>query len=208
MTNVLPKKLAEVLDHYNIADRNFYITKANWLEDVLTIDIVLNFQDHENGFVTQNWTIEAINPKGNRISFESASTIEGKNDDPLLWVFTDIQCQLYYSGHCTNQAKLFFDLYATHRRIFGDYIDFDIPVALQAPFKYTSGLLAQGPKNLMEEYAVCLRQNGMEASIIGDSSRQVWSSQQFDPIEQNIKVLFIGNSYIIADNFLFSENDL
>ena len=206
-TALLPKKLIAVLEKYGERDRNLYITKINWLEDGLTLDIVINLQDNNEGLISQYWTINAINSKGNRISFESATFIELKNDDPLLWEFTGIQCQLYYSGHCANQAKLFFDLYTTHKKIFGTYIDFEIPVALQAPFKYTSGLLTQGPRNLMEEYATCLRQNGMEASIIVDSSRQAWSNQQFDPAEQNLKVLFIGNSYVIADNFLFTQNE-
>jgi hypothetical protein len=59
----------------------------------------------------------------------------------------------------------------------------------------------------MEQYAECLKKNGLTFSIIGERPAQYWENGQFFEENTNLKVLFIGNTYIIAKDFNFVLQD-
>src|SRR5690606_40473989 len=74
-----------------------------------------------------------------------------------------------------RSSDLFFDLYATHKKLFGKHQFFNIFFGEETPnfksFQYSNGLLTQGSKKLMEKYAYCLKQNGLDFTIIGERPR-------------------------------------
>ena len=135
--------------------------------------------------------------------------MEIKEDHPLLWEFTDTQCQLYFTGQCNDPAKLFFDLYATHKRLFGKHQCFNIPFGEEKPYfkplQYSNGLLTQGSKKLMEKYADCLKKNGLNFSIIGERPATYWDGEQFIEEDTDLKVLFLRDTYVIAKDFYFAH---
>jgi len=209
---VLPKELDDIFEEYTEDDYNLYVTKADCSGDNFLIDFVLDVQDiNEKGTITQKWTVQASEHRKNHVSFDFAPFVEIKDEHPLLWEFTDIQCQLYFTGQCTDPAKLFYDLYLTHKRIFGRYQCFDISFTEETsyfkPFQYSNGLLTQGSKKLMELYAECLKQNGLDFSIIGERPAKFWDGEQYILESQDLKVLFLGDTYIIGKNFSFVRQD-
>jgi hypothetical protein len=64
--------------------------------------------------------------------------------------------------------------------------------------------LASGPRKLLEKYATVLDRYNIRFSIIGDRVPQYWDGENHSDETGNAKVLFVDNSYIIADEFLFA----
>jgi len=209
---VLPKELEDIFNEFDEDDFDLYITRADYSGNSFLIDFALDVEDiNERGGISQKWTIEATEHRKNHISLDFAPFIEIKIDHPLLWEFTDTQCQLYFAGQCKNPEKLFYDLYATHKSMFGRHQCFNIYLGEETPcfksFQYSSGLLAQGSKKLMERYADCLRQNGLDFTIIGEQPPRYWDGKQFILGDADLKVLFLGSTYVIAKYFSFRQQD-
>jgi len=126
----------------------------------------------------------------------------------LLWEFTDTWCQLYFKGQCQNLEKLFYDLFLTHYEVFGEYQSFNIPLFKASNhfklFQYSNGLLTQGSKKLMEKYAACLTKNGLDFTFLGERPAGHWYYQQFIP-EKDLKVLLMGDTYVVAEDFTFMK---
>lgn len=94
------------------------------------------------------------------------ATIKIENENPLLWEFNDIQSELYFKGECINPSKLFYELYIIHKRVYKSYQHFAISFGndfdISSRFRYANGFLTKGPGKLLEIYAECLKQNGLE----------------------------------------------
>ena len=209
---MLPKELDDIFEEYTEDDYNLYVTKADYSGDIFLIDFGLDVQNiNDKSEFKQKWTLQASGHRKNHISFDFAPFIEIKEDHPLLWEFTDIQCQLYFTGQCKDPAKLFYDLYLTHKRTFGRYQSFNISFGEETTyfkqFQYSNGLLTQGSKKLMETYADCLKQNGLGFSIIGERPAKYWDGEQFILEDTDLKILFIGDTYVIAKRFDFVRQD-
>jgi hypothetical protein len=169
---------------------------------------VLEIEDiNAKGHIVQEWTVTASGHRKNNLSFNFEDLIEIKEDHPLLWEFVDMQCQLYYSGQCRDVPKLFYDLYCTHKKLYGDYrcfhISFGEDTTYFKPFQFTNGLLTEGPKKLMEQYANCLKQNDLGFTMIGERPAMYWNGTEFVIESDKLKVLFFGKGYVIAEDFSF-----
>ena len=148
---MLPKELEDIFSEFDEDDFDLYMTRADFSGDNFVIDFAFTVQDiNERGGISQKWTIEAAGDRKNHVSFDLADFMEIKDDHPLLWEFTDTQCQLYFTGECKDPAKLFFDLYATHKSLFNKHQCFNISFGEETPyfkpFQYSNGLLTQGSK--------------------------------------------------------------
>jgi hypothetical protein len=209
---VLPRDLTDIFEEYTEDDYNLYVTKAENSGDNFLIDFSIDVQDiNDKGTISQKWTIEAKGTRKTKVSFDFAPVIEIIDDHPLLGEFTDTQCQLYFTGHCKDPAKLFYELYVTHKEMFGRHHSFSLSFGEETnyfkPFQYTNGLLTEGPKKLMEKYADCLKQNGLDFTIIGERPAKYWDGEQNILENQDLKILFIGDTYIIAHNFSFNRHE-
>ncbi|SHF95349.1 hypothetical protein [Flavisolibacter ginsengisoli] len=209
---MFPKELEDIFSKFDEDDFDLYITRADFSGDNFITDFTLNVQDiNERGGISQNWTIKVAGHRKNHVSFDFADFMQITDDHPLLWEFTDTQCQLYFTGQCKDTAKLFFDLYATHKRLFGKHQCFNISFGEETPyfkpFQYSNGLLTQGSKKLMEKYADCLKQNGLDFTIVGERPAKYWDGEQYILESQDLKVLFLGDTYIIAKGFSFVQQD-
>jgi len=205
---VLPKDLEDIFKEYPEDYIDFYIVKADYSGDDLVIEFILKLRSIQGEDpISQKWTIIASSPRKDKVSFNAAPFIEIKNDHPLLWEFRDTQCKLYFTGQCQNIEKLFYDLYLAHNDIFGKHqCSFDISLFKASnnfkPFQYSNGLLARGPKKLMEKYAACLKKNGLNFSFLDETPPGHWYGQQFIP-EKELKILLMGDTYLIAEDFVF-----
>lgn len=209
---MLPKELDDIFEEHTPDDYSLYVTKADDSGDNLLIGFVLDIQGiNDKDTITQIWTIDVIGHRKNHLSFDFAPFIEIRDDHPLLWEFTDTQCELYFTGQCKDIAKLFYDLYWTHKNLFGNFQCFNIPHLKETsyfkPLQYSNGLLTKGSKKLMEMYASCLQQNGLDFTLFGERPANYWDGQQYVTEQQDLKILFMGNTYIIAKNFSFVRQE-
>ncbi|MBK8787528.1 MAG: hypothetical protein IPN43_13790 [Chitinophagaceae bacterium] len=117
-----------------------------------------------------------------------------EHDHPLLWRFNDIQCDLYISGGQPKQIeKIVFDLLQIHNSLFDQYLPFDLQ--LLNVLNAGHGLLKKGSKKLLTEFAESLNKNGIKTSIISEIIP--------NDKTQHLAVLFLGHSYVIAEQFNF-----
>jgi hypothetical protein len=124
---MFPKELNTIFEEYIEDEYNFYVTKAEVVTDNLIVEFRINLLAYgDRKAVTQQWAIEAIGHKKNHISFDYSEYINIEKEHPLLWEFVHTQCELYYVGYCEDASKLFYDLYAIHKEIFGEYQRFNI----------------------------------------------------------------------------------
>lgn len=211
---MLPKELEDIFskNEYDDDDISLYITKVEDSNDVFTVDFEIKaICFDESGKLFQKWTIQVLGYVKSRISLDAASLIEIRDDHPLLWEFTDLQCQLYYVGECKDTPKLFYELYLQHKKIFGRHQCFNISFGEEynnfKAFQYSSGLLTKGSKKLMEKYGECLMLNGLDYTIIGERAPMYWDGEKHVLEDRDIKVLLLGDSYIIAMGFSFLRKD-
>lgn len=209
---MLPKELDDLFDEYTSDDYLLYVTRVEDITDNFIIDFALDVQNiNDKGAIFQRWRIEAVGHRKNHVSFDFAPFIDIKADHPLLWEFTDTQCQLYYNGQCDEPTKVFYDLFMAHKQAFGKYHCFDISffedTAYFKPFQYSNGLLTEGSKKLMVQYGGCLERNGLAYSIISEREPKYWNGEQYIQESKNLKILFMGKTYIIAEDFFFTKQE-
>jgi hypothetical protein len=206
---VLPKELEDIFDEYEEDDFSLYVTRAEYGKE-FKLDFHLQVQDiNDKGEISQMWTVETVGYRKCQVSFGFADFLKIFSDSPLLWEFSDNHGELYFTGQIKDSAKLFVDLYKTHKELFGDYQKLDLQfsenILCSGNVRFSNGLIAKGPRNLLEHYAKCLIQNGLNFSIIGEWRPTIDDGFKHVPESHNLYVLFLGNTYIIANKFLFTK---
>jgi hypothetical protein len=175
--------------------------------EVLNGDLYLYFGINKDFAFTnpesdENWRIEAKAYKDCKLSFGSIAAFMIEEDDPLLWKYTDVQCELYFNGKCTEPANLITDLYSLELKLFKNYQHFgeylnggDIFRLLKAEY----GLFARGPQKLLSNYAESLAKYNIKASIITISPfKEAMTSNH------QLKILLLSDhGHVIAEKFNF-----
>jgi len=207
---MLPPEFTEILEKYDYEDYSIIIIDIDNSEPnpILNIQVSIDSYNDESNIVS-SWKIKTKHYRQSRISLGFATSLAIEDDHPILWQFSDMQSEIYFKGGCSNPDKLFIDLYKIHSRLFNDLIPFKNSIRNVDDFSWiletSSGLLAKGPRKLMTEYSVLLNQFNLNHTVINDRIPTYWD----DDTEKNVnesgkaKVLFIDNSFIIADEFNF-----
>ena len=205
---MLPKDITDILDNYDPEDLNIQITKVDYEANEPTFDIELSatgYNDEEN--ITSHWTIQTIRYRKCDISLYFGTTLQINTTHPILWQFSDVQSSLYFSGTCSDADKLFMDLFNLHHSVTENLIPFEKTLhriyQFRESMKVTSGLLADGPKKLLTHYASLLEKYNLQFTIIGDRTPTFWNGEKHIQESGTAKILFIDNSYVIADEFKF-----
>ena len=189
---MLPKGLTEILESVNFADCNFSFRNINLSTDILKVEFSINDTESSNEKVI---ILMAISGKTDffiaKNDNSGYSHLENKHS--LLWRFSDTQCELYITGQTKASKELTFDLFNIHYSLFGQYISFDPSILTTLNNGY--GLFQKGSKQLLKMYADKINEYGIKTSIISELLPDKTSS--------DLKILFLGNSYFIGDNFEF-----
>jgi hypothetical protein len=207
---VIPEKLQNILTNHDPEDIAIYFLQVDNENADPSFKIQVSgfgYNDEEN-YVLE-WTIKTIQYRSSKISLDKASSIKISSDEPLLWYYSDKHCSLYFNGSCSDTGNLFLDLYRLHNSLFYGLLNFED--TLNQPYNFDNliqsknGLLAIGPRKLLEKYATILDRYNIQHSIIDDKVPQYWNGEKNIDETGNAKVLFIDSSYIIADKFVFIE---
>ena len=210
---MIPEELAKIFEEYDYDDLKLYIRKVDFYSDIFTFNVEI--KTDANGYqasLGEEWIVNVTGQRENRISFDLAADIDIKEDHPLLWKYTDLQCELYFSGICADPGKVFLDMYQTHYSLFRKYIPFETYLnsnSFNSLFKMAGGLLARGPKTLLLKYAESLNAQGLDFSIIGERLPTYWDGNSFVPENRDLKVLFMSetSTYIIGQSFDFIKQN-
>jgi hypothetical protein len=207
--NLIPQEITNILTNYPDDYYNFCITKAGYAEKDFVIEVSIQVNEYQDSpFLEQQWSIHALGCVEKQISFEEFTSFALEKEHPLLWQYTDKHYNLYFSGLQKDPGKLAFSLYLMHRKIYGDFM-LNMPWLLyldpEKPLRYSSGILAQGPKKLLLKYADCLEENGVAYTIINEQTPAYWNGNEFIPYEAGLSILLLGDTYIVAKNFSFIQ---
>lgn len=201
----LIKELNDIFTSIDFEENGgLYISKAEWTSDDLRLVIVI-----KTGVDDQK-QLREIQVKGVRDELIKSDLAESMNlyeEHPLLWSHNQMQVSLYFSQPTNRPHELLTDITALHNRKTANWIRLEkyLNSGLTAIelCKSNSGLFARGPINLLEEYKSVLEVFSMHATILNGHNPKRWvNGYQVDETEI-LKVLVIGNSYIIAESFDF-----
>ena len=189
---MLPESLAKIIESAAYADYDLLIRNIHFSTKNLKVNFSIHDTEGSNGRVNILMTIS-----GEADYFiakpDNSAYCHLENEHPLLWRFSDIQCELYIAGQTTEIKELFFDLFSIHHSLFGPSISFD-PSIIKT-LEQGHGVLKNGSKKLLKLYAETLHEYGIKTSIISEHlpSKHL----------QDLKILFLGNSYFIGDHYEF-----
>lgn len=203
MGNISLEDIVLQLKEYDPEEIKLSIDKAEFRPDSSFIDITV--QTQVDKLREEKWRIHLIGHLSGHLSTNTSYYIDQKKDHPLLWDYNDLQASLYFNGEPDDFHKFYWDLYNVHKSIYGSYFTVDKylndGILLNKLMMSRNGLLAKGPKNLLIKFAECLEKHGVQSSIINGVAAVYWNGNEMVPASQNLSVLFIGESYIISNDF-------
>lgn len=197
------EELALKLNEYALEEMKISIDRTDFQIEIPYIDITIRISLDE--LKEEKWRIHLIGYLSGNISTSTSFYMDFKKDHPLLWDYNDMQASLYFTGLPNDFYKLYWDLHHIHTSLYGSYCAIDKYLNTEAKLdellKAGYGLLANGPKKLLIQFAECLENNGIKSSIINDRVPVFWDGTQIVSALQNFSVLLIGESYIITNEF-------
>lgn len=206
---MLPKLIDDIFEENTEDDYSIFLNNVRRTETGHELEVKIRVHDTDEQQGTQyTWKVEALEHRKSRFSLGYVDFLCITLDDPLLWEFTDVQCELYFNGQIENAAKLFHELYLTHKKLFGNYQPFEVVFAeMSSSFNhllYSNGLVAKGSRKLMQLYAECLEGLGIGYSIVGERRPTYWDGNKHIPERESLKLLTLGDTFIIAEDFIFT----
>jgi hypothetical protein len=134
------------------------------------------------------------------------------DDHVLLWDHQEAFSQLNFLGPCKRHDEVLWKLYERHRGLASPWIPFERyvnPAIIENGLSGGSGVLADGPKCLLAEYADVLRANDIEPYFPypsrpahrWDEDHRCW----VDETERLSVLILGGSSYIVGVDFFASR---
>ncbi|HVU53477.1 MAG TPA: hypothetical protein VHD83_00405 [Puia sp.] len=207
---MIPPALAQFIEAYDYEDLDLGITRVVFDVTGFFFDLALKTVNQAEGEDrAAAWRVEAKGHRENRISFDYGESIRIERDHPLLWKYSDLQCDLYFNGVCSDPARLFYQMYQEHVKLFSTYIPFGTFLNMSdfgRFFQLTGGLVAKGPKKLLTRYAHWLEQAGVGWSMASERRAMHWDGSEYRQENRDLKILLLGQTetYIIAEDFQFT----
>ena len=187
-------------------DGSIHITGTDWYSDDLRIEFVIKTGVEGQ---SQLWEAEISSVRESLIKTAFAEKLELFEEHPLLWNYNQLQTSLYFGQPTDKPYELFVNIYHIHRQLTQNQLPFDIFLNKLVPTielcKSPAGLFARGPVKLMEAYKDELERHTMNPSIVGEHHPK--RSLNGHPIDETeiVKVLVIGDSYVVAETFDFQR---
>ncbi len=158
----------------------------------------------EEGSKDQLWQLQISNLKANKIDIDWTNEVLCYSDHYLLSDHTRPRTSLYFTGKTTDPNKLLADIYSSHKKAFGNWIDVEKYLSgkpdLLSLCSSGFGLFATGPEGILSVYEACLRAHNMNPHYAGKiEGRHLHQSQP------PVKLLIFGESYFIGESFEFTR---
>src|SRR5512146_1372041 len=201
---MIPPDIEKLLASVEFEDSGWLqIQSHQILAGDLTRDVKLGFDDPD--LPSRTWRILCKDVRTYCIRNESTDTLESVSEHPVLLPFLASHVQLSFQGHPTDPLALIGDLYLAHQRTtqgwlaLEDYLNslLDVETLLASG----NGIIAEGPKPLLEAYASVLRAHECTYSFIAERPPRRWLGGQWQDEPLALKALLCGTSYVVAPTF-------
>lgn len=185
------------------------IEVARWHGDNLT----LGLEARPGGdALHQHWEIECRGVRSSRLQRDLEGQIELLDEHPLLLPHREVHEQLFISSAPSNANAVAGDLWLAHRAATADWFApesfFNPNVSLVILLEAGSGLLAEGPRSILEAYEEVLSFHGVRCNRIGGHDPVRWKNGSWMPESEALRVLVIGNSFVVAESFTLSQGSV
>lgn len=202
---MLPLELLSLAEEYD-DDISYHIANTDRINKDIVLKLVVAINDtHREVNFTQLWQLTITGYITGAIPVGHYINLHCNNVHPLLWPYTDTQCELYFNGVIKDASSLFYDLFLVHKRAFGNYLPLETFLNRNTDFHKlmlaSSGLFAKGPKELLMDYASCLLKHQLTYTIIGEYPPRYLDGSTVGKTGKSLQVLFMGDHYIIAERF-------
>jgi hypothetical protein len=176
-------------------------------------DLALEIRVVEPDASEEVWAVTAGDVREHRIEFAWTDGLALAEDHPLLWPHVGEQAQLFFAARPQDPLAMVGRLYERHRRETQGWLPFDRftnqVMEIGPLLGAGSGLLASGPVRLLTAYAEELAASAVPFSVAGHRPAKLWkpasdafmAGGQFVVGDQLLKVLTVGDSYVVARSF-------
>lgn len=180
------------------------LSSATWMADDLNLTFIVKGLS-ENAIVSK-WLVKCIDVISYSISDAYGGGLNYHEDDhPAIAQFTDPQVMLHFNGRAKSAPRLIIDLWDVHRKVADDWISFETYInngsKLSELISGGYGLLANGPKFLINEYETVLKNHSIRSSRTKEVPHKRWVETKFEPIIKPVSMIHFGESFIVAKTF-------
>jgi hypothetical protein len=202
------QELLVVLDECDEDEWTLSLTGIDWNDQKLgdggsEIDVSLHL--FRENLSPSDWTIRCSFVIDYRFEAGSIDSIEHVTDaqHPLLARYLDLHASLFFNGAVERPADLIGALLVEHRDRCGNWTSLDSHLQdnADAALAGGNGLLASGPRELLERYAAVLERHGLEPSIVGGRPFDEFRDGKRQPRTRPVEALLLGSSFVVADSF-------
>jgi hypothetical protein len=197
------RELSELIASLDFDEQgSLRLASARWTEAAceLVLDIGLG-----DSAPHQAWTVRCPDVRAYRFSSGWADSANVLNDHVLLRPYTEPHVRLAFHGRSSDPYAVIGHLWDAHRQLldswypFEEYLNPGMPLAdlLAAG----GGFLAEGPKSVMQGYALVLSSHKIESSFVAERPPVRWLDGAWQPESQALSVFLMGESYVIGAEF-------
>ena len=181
------------------------IVAAQWHENDLTVGLEVR---PGGASPHQQWEIICRDVRRSRLERELESCIELLEEHALLLPHRQVHEQLFISSAPASAPAVVGDLWIAHRAATADWFDaeafFNPHIGLVTLLESGNGLLASGPRAILEAYQDVLRSHEVRFNTIGARAPVWWKDGRWVPESEGLRVLIIGESFVVAESFALS----
>lgn len=197
---MIPEELRHFLDDAT-DELNIAIVEFHKSGNVLSV--ILQLKDYSS---EQTWRLLVPAPLKYELVSGEIDDVQFLTNHPLLWNFSGSQSSLYFNGSTSATKSLALAVIRTHFEVFGDAIELDAYLNcsngdVETLCSKTYGLFAEGPTQILERYAACLTDAGVNSTFVGRREAVVWTERGWQPLDAVPGLVLLGESSIVATSF-------
>ena len=195
------KEILEYIDKTDLGD-DFFYRLVSFETNHNDMNLQIDISDFTENDIWSKWKISAksvrtysiLNPFGDSIYFE--------NDHILIKLQKDDNVNLYFNGKPSDPYLLMGKLFIAHQEVCQRWVPFDKYIRCGLSLlEGGHGLLAQGPKILLDKYAEVLLSENIIVRDLKPDPAKWWDGNNWIEEKSNLFIFIVGESYFIAEQF-------
>lgn len=180
------------------------VASAHWFQD-RSCRLLLNVQIGDDAERRQAWLVRCADTRAARVIGDWAAGVTLAADHPLLLPYTQPQAELAFRGHPTDPRAVVGELWEAHCAVTDTWYPFEwffnrgLPLA--ELLGTGGGVLAEGPRPVLDRYGAALASHGIEWSVLAERPPLRWLDGAWRPEPRGLHALVIGESYVVGAGF-------
>jgi hypothetical protein len=169
------------------------------------LEVMLDVRTGDDHEPRQAWLVRCADARATRLSPGWKEVVEFFGTHPLLLPYTDRHVQLAFRGRPEEPRAVVGALWEAHLAATDGWFPFDAffngNLPLAELIAAGGGILAEGPRSVLEAYSAALREYGVVPSFFAERNPVRWLDGAWIPEPEDLAVLLIGESYAIGAGF-------